>query len=104
MFGVELRELSAQLKVDDAEQLIGIDRLEEQRGKFGRVQRADAVLDFMERHSGKEDHWECPAVFLKIAQHCESIDLRHVKIQQDQIYRSTFELHNRGVAIAGLVH
>ena len=71
--------------VEHRNELVQIDRLEEQRRQLLVRQAVHLVLDLVHRHAGEQDDRQAAAVLLEVVQHVEAVDVRHLQVEQQQI-------------------
>jgi hypothetical protein len=91
------------LEVDHAEELVGVDRLDEKGRELWRGQIMHFVLDFVQWHAGEEDDGQAAAVLLEVGEDAEAVDFGHVQVEEDEVDLAVFHVQNRGVAVAGFV-
>jgi len=95
-------EISAELELEDLDELIDVDRLEREGRKFLLGEAMNVLLDLIQRHAGKQDDRQASPMLLEIAEHVEPIHGGHVEVEQKPIDLSRLEVFDRGATVAGL--
>ena len=101
--GANRGQFPAELKVQNAQKLLGIYRLDEQRRQFWRGQIVHLVLNLVERHARKKNDRQRPPMFLHVSEHRKSVDAGHMQVKQDRIHLSMLQLQNCGIPVPRLI-
>jgi hypothetical protein len=101
--GFDVGNLAGELKLDDLDELRGVNGLDKQGRQYRLVKMAHLLLDLIRRKSREQNDGKRFAMLADVVKNVEAVDIGHFEIEEEEIDLAVLELLESGFAVAGFI-